>query len=96
MCKTEELISDQYYHNNWIPCHEHMPDKPELCTIEELSDVDIGTYKEYAKALTEDDIKEKIKEYEENGFNGWSNNLAGAICDLVLERIFKKICVNEK
>lgn len=63
-------------------------EKPELCTIEELSDVDTGTYKEYAEALTEDDIKRKIGEYEENGFYDWSDERTGAICDLVLERIF--------
>ena len=62
-------------------------ESPELCSIEELEDVPVKAYLRMANCITEEEIQEKIKEYEDNDSSPWSNKRAGAICDIVLERL---------
>ena len=60
---------------------------PELCTVGELEDVPVETYLRIADCISEEEIQEKIKEYEDNNFSPWSNERAGAICNIVLEKL---------
>lgn len=63
---------------------------PHLCVYEDLEDVEEETYLEIAKSITDEENEEKLKEYEENGFCPWTDNHNGAICDIVLEKLYRK------
>lgn len=60
---------------------------PQLCVYEELEDITEEQYIDIAKNITETEIEEKLKQYEENGIQPWDDERNGAICDIVLERL---------
>ncbi len=62
---------------------------PHLCVYEELEDVDEETYRQIAESVTEEEIKDKLKQYEENNISPWTDNHNGAICDIVLEKMYR-------
>ena len=63
---------------------------PQLCTIDSLEDVEAKEYKRIAEGITDDEIEDKLKQYEENDISPWSDNYNGAICDIVLEKLYQK------
>lgn len=60
-----------------------------LCAYEELEDVEVETYLEIAKSITEEEIADKLRQYEENDVRPWTDNHNGAICDIVLEKLYR-------
>lgn len=62
---------------------------PHLCAYEELEDVEVKTYLKIAKSITEEEIADKLKQYDENGVFPWTDNHNGAICDIVLEKLYR-------
>ena len=64
---------------------------PELCKYEELENVEEEEYKRIAENVTEDEIKDKIHQYEENNVSPWDDERNGAICDIVLEKLYKGV-----
>lgn len=62
---------------------------PHLCAYEELEDVEIETYLEIAKSIAEEEIADKLRQYEENDTSPWTDNHNGAICDIVLEKLYR-------
>lgn len=61
---------------------------PQLCTREELSDVTEEEYKQIADDISESEIRDKLRRYEEENINPWSDERNGAICDIALEKLF--------
>lgn len=64
-------------------------DTPALCCVTFLADTEEKTYIQLAEKVTEEEIKEKQRQYEENGVN-WTDENKGAICDIVLEKLYSK------
>ena len=62
---------------------------PHLCAYEELQYIDEETYKQIAESVTEEEIEDKLKQYEEDNMSPWDDNHNGAICDIVLEKYWK-------
>lgn len=62
---------------------------PHLCAYEELEYVDEEIYMQAAESITNEEIEDKLREYEENGGNPWSDSYNGAVCDIVLEKLHK-------
>lgn len=62
---------------------------PCLCTCEELADVEEERYAELADNITDDEMKDKLQQYEENNISPWDDEINGAICDIVLEKLYK-------
>lgn len=60
---------------------------PHLCVYEELEDVDEETYIQIVENITEDEIKDKLRQYEENNSSTWDNDYNGAILDIILEEL---------
>jgi hypothetical protein len=60
---------------------------PALCRISCLADVFEEKYIQLAEEISSDQIDEKQRQYEENGV-GWSDEDKGAICDIVLEKLY--------
>lgn len=63
---------------------------PHLCAYEELENIDEETYKQIAKNITEEEIEDKLRQYEENNISPWTDNFNGAICDVVLEKLKRR------
>lgn len=61
---------------------------PQLCTIESLNDVSTDTYQELAEKITATEMQEKLRQYEKCGV-GWTDDSMGAICDIVLEKLYQ-------
>lgn len=61
---------------------------PCLCACEELDDVEEERYAELADSITDDEIKDKLQQYEENNISPWDDEVSGAICDIVLEKLY--------
>lgn len=62
---------------------------PHLCAYENLENVEEETYREIAEGITEDEIADKLKRYDENGGCPWTDEHNGAICDIVLEKLYR-------
>ncbi len=62
---------------------------PHLCVYEELKDVEEETYKQIAENVTGEEIKDKLKQYEENNISPWTDSYNGAVCDIVLEKLYR-------
>lgn len=62
---------------------------PELCAYEELADIEESEYKRIAESITYEEIEDKLRQYEENGGNPWDDEHNGAICDIVLEKLYR-------
>lgn len=60
----------------------------QLCAYEELSDVEQEEYKRIAESITEEEIGDKLRQYEENNVSPWADERNGAICDIVLEKLY--------
>lgn len=63
---------------------------PHLCAYEELEDVDEETYLQVAKEITDEEIKDKLIQYEENNIIPWTDSHKGAICDIVCEKLYRR------
>lgn len=63
---------------------------PQLCVYEELEDMTEEQYIEIAEKITEEEISDKLRQYEENNVSPWDNERNGAICDIVLEKLYSK------
>lgn len=62
-------------------------ESPHLCVYEELEDVDEETYRQIAENITEEEISDKLRQYEKDSFSPWTDNHNGAIFDIVLEKL---------
>ena len=62
---------------------------PALCCVSSLADVSEEKYIQLAEEITLDQINEKQRQYVENGV-GWTDEDKGAICDIVLEKLFSQ------
>ena len=62
---------------------------PALCRINAFADVLEEKYIQLAEEITSAEIKEKQQQYEENGV-GWTDEDKGAICDIILEKLFSQ------
>ena len=62
---------------------------PHLCASEGLKNMDEETYRQIAESITEEEIKEKLRQYEENNISPWTDERNGAIYDIVLEKLYK-------
>lgn len=62
---------------------------PCLCACEELDDVEEERYAELADSITDDEIKDKLQQYEEDNMSPWDDEINGAICDIALEKLYK-------
>lgn len=62
---------------------------PHLCTYEGLKNVEEEIYKQIAESIAEEEIQDRLREYEENNVSPWMDNHNGAICDIVLEKLYK-------
>lgn len=62
---------------------------PHLCACEELEDVEEETYLKIADNVTKEEIEDKLKQYEENNISPWTDNYNGAICDIIIKKIYK-------
>ena len=62
---------------------------PALCCISALADISEEKYIQLAEEITSTEIEEKQQQYEENGV-GWADVDKGAMCDIVLERLFSQ------
>lgn len=60
---------------------------PHLCAYEELKHVNEETYLQITENITEKEIEDKLRQYEENNISPWTDNHNGAICDIVLEKL---------
>ena len=60
---------------------------PHLCIYDELKDVKEETYLKIADSITSKEIKEKLRQYEENSISSWTDEYKGAICDIVLDKL---------
>lgn len=60
---------------------------PHLCAYKELEDVEEERYKKIAESITEEEINNKLRRYEENNISPWDDEKNGAICDIVLEKL---------
>lgn len=69
---------------------------PQLCACEELAYVDVDVYKQLAKSVTDEEIEDKLKQYEENNVSPWDDERNGAICDIVLEKMCKAGVIDER
>ena len=69
---------------------------PQLCAYEELADVGVDVYKQTAESVTDKEIEEKLKQYEENNVSPWDDERNGAICDIVLEKLYKAGVIDER
>ena len=67
----------------------HPHETPALCCVQGLQDVDIDDYKKLAEQVTEEEIQIKISQYEEERI-GCIDERAEAICDCVLEKIYRR------
>lgn len=76
MMNCLKTVSDAYY-------------TPQLCMYEELDNVTEEKYIEIAESITEAEIKDKLKQYDENDFSPWDDERSGAICDIVLEKLLE-------
>lgn len=65
---------------------------PHLCIYDELEDIEEETYLKIADNITKEEIKNKLNQYEEDNTSPleWDNKLNGAICDIVLEKLYRK------
>lgn len=63
---------------------------PHLCIYEELEDVDEETYRQIAESITKEEIKDKLRQYKDNNTDTWSDNYRGAICDIVIEKLYRR------
>ena len=63
---------------------------PHLCAYEELEDVDEETYLQIAENVSKEEIEGKLSQYEENNISPWTDNHNGAICDIVLEKLYER------
>ncbi len=68
---------------------------PQLCVYEELADVEQEEYKRIAESITEEEIENKLRQYEENNVSPWDDERNGAICDIALEKLYKAGGANE-
>ena len=68
---------------------------PKLCAYEELADVEESEYKCIAEGITSEEIEDKLRQYEENSGSSWDDEHNGAICDIVLEKLYKVGVENE-
>ena len=64
-------------------------DSPQLCAYEELADVEETAYRKIAESVTREEIMDKLRQYEENNVKPWDDEVNGAICDIVLERLYR-------
>ena len=62
---------------------------PQLCCIDELAEMETSEYKSLVESITKEEISVKLQEYEENNISPWTDNRAGAMVDIVLERLMK-------
>lgn len=62
---------------------------PALCCISTLADVSEEKYIQLAEEITSAEIEEKQRQYEENRV-GWTDEDKGAICDIILEKLFSQ------
>lgn len=62
---------------------------PHLCIYDELEDVEEETYLKIADSVTKEEVEDKLKQYEENNTSPWTDNYNGAICDIVLEKLYR-------
>ena len=62
---------------------------PALCRVSSLADVSEEKYIQLAEEITAAEIEEKQRQYEENSV-GWTDEEKGAICDIVLEKLFSQ------
>lgn len=65
-------------------------EEPELCRIDSLKNVEVSRYIELARHITEAEVAEKISQYDECGGVCWTDVRLGAICDIVLEKIYNR------
>jgi len=77
-CKLTDFCTEPY-------------ETPQLCVYEELADVEEEEYKRIAESVTEEEIKDKLKQYEENDVSPWDDERNGAICDIVIENYTRKV-----
>lgn len=63
---------------------------PKLCIYEALSDVEESEYVRIAESITAEEIKDKLRKYEENNVSPWDDEHKGAICDIIIEKLFSK------
>ena len=68
---------------------------PQLCVYDELENVDVEVYKQMAENVTEEEIEDKLKQYEENNVSPWDDERNGAICDIVLEKLYRAGVIDE-
>lgn len=68
---------------------------PQLCAYEELANVEETEYKRIAESVTEEEIENKLRQYEENNISPWDDERNGAICDIFLEKLYKAGGTNE-
>lgn len=81
-CSLIEFCTDPY-------------ETPQLCVYEELADVEEEKYKRIAESITKEEIEDKLRQYEENNVSPWDNEHNGAICDIVIEKLYKAGGVHE-
>ncbi len=62
---------------------------PALCRVSALADVPEENYISLAEEITSSEIEEKQRQYEENGVS-WTDEDKGAICHIVLEKLFSQ------
>lgn len=72
---------------NWCA---NLYEGPQLCRIDSLKDVETSRYIEMAGHITEAEVEEKISQYDECGSVCWMDVRLGAICDIVLEKIYNR------
>lgn len=63
---------------------------PQICVCEELEHIPEELYKLIAEIITEAEIQDKLKQYEENDVSPWDDERNGAILDLILEKLERK------
>ena len=61
---------------------------PHICAYEELEDASVELYKRMAESVTEEEIEDKLRQYQECNVSPWDDERNGAICDIVLEKMF--------
>ncbi len=69
---------------------------PHLCTYENLEDLEEEIYKEIAENIIQEEIADKLKQYEENNISPWTDNHNGAICDIMLEKLYRNDVIEWK
>lgn len=63
-------------------------DTPQLCKIDLLREANTEIYRELAEKVTDAEMQEKLHQYEKYGVE-WTDKNKGAICDIVLEKIYQ-------